>query len=303
MSIQTTTTESVEFIIVGQDQGTGYTLWDIAPAPTNPGRRAAVLEELGVDAMDAFGSVHTEWAATPRAAVNRLLAAMRDQSGLDDYDLTADSQTENLGPEEPTPATAGEALRRALKAAGIDTDVDGEVADTWAIVDLPCGAEIWITDRITTRIGGLADEHKGWKAEFYSTGSDSSVRTDLYVSEDTDLAADTNAVVNAVFTAVHADHHETPLPLAPQTLDSIAAKVRPHLPDAAFLTLDAADGTLRAVLDENRRTIWYAPASPIGLPDPAISEVERLANLLLDPAGMERIPGHDDTSEITLPRP
>ncbi|MDX3345916.1 magnesium chelatase domain-containing protein [Streptomyces sp. ME02-6987-2C] len=85
-----------EFIIVGQCQGTGYTLWDIAPAPTDPARRAAVLEELTVEAMDTFGSVDTEHGATAREALDRYLAGMRKQSGLDDYGLTADSQTECL---------------------------------------------------------------------------------------------------------------------------------------------------------------------------------------------------------------
>ncbi|MEW2568347.1 magnesium chelatase domain-containing protein [Streptomyces sp. NPDC047070] len=85
-----------EFIIVGQCQGTGYTLWDIAPAPVDPTRRAVALEELGVDAMDAFGSVETVHGATPREAVANFLAQMREQSGLDDYDLTADSRTDTL---------------------------------------------------------------------------------------------------------------------------------------------------------------------------------------------------------------
>ncbi|MFF5968238.1 magnesium chelatase domain-containing protein [Streptomyces collinus] len=85
-----------EFIIVGQCQGTGYTLWDIAPAPTDPARRAAVLEEIGVDAADALGSMNTEHGATAREALANFLADMRRQSGLDDYDLTADSRTERI---------------------------------------------------------------------------------------------------------------------------------------------------------------------------------------------------------------
>ncbi|MFJ6561930.1 hypothetical protein ACIQMV_19130 [Streptomyces sp. NPDC091412] len=96
-----TFTKVCEFIIVGQCQGTGYTLWDIAPAPTNPARRAAVLEEIGVDAADAFGSVSTERGATPREALDKFLADMREQSGLDEYGLTADSQTGSLD-EAPT---------------------------------------------------------------------------------------------------------------------------------------------------------------------------------------------------------
>lgn len=298
MSIQTTTPVR-EFIIVGQDQGTGYTLWDVAPAPTDPARRAAVLEELGVDAMDALGQVSTEWATTPRQAVARLLETLREQTGLDDYGLTPDSRTENLGPEEPTPVIAGDVLRRALKAAGIDGDVHG----TWMIVDLPCGAEIWIADRVTSQIDGAAEDHHGWSACFYSTGADSSVRRDLYSSHSTDLDADTTALVAAVTAAVHATHHETLMRLAPHTLADISAKLRPHLPEAAFLTLDAADGTLRAVLDANRKTLWYAPTSPLGLPEAVIDDIERLADLLLIPEGMRRIAGHDDTCEVALLHP
>ncbi|MEU6928968.1 hypothetical protein AB0A05_07370 [Streptomyces sp. NPDC046374] len=307
MSIQTTTqvpAENREFIIVGQCQGTGYTLWDVAPAPTDPARRGALLEELGVDAMDAFGSVTCEWAATPRGAVNKLLVAQRDRSGLDDYDLTADSQTDNLGPEEAMPATAGDILRQALKAAGIDSDPYGDMEGTWLVVDLPCGAEIWITGRTTTRTGHLADQHTGWLATFYPTGGHASIRTTLVTSENKDLTADTNALVDAVYAAVHAEHHQAPMPLAPQTLADIGGKVRESLPDATFLTIDAHDGTLRAVLDGDRKTLWYAPASPTGLPDTVTAEIEKLADLLLHPeTDRPRIDGHDDTCEITLPRP
>ncbi|WP_030236817.1 hypothetical protein [Streptomyces sp. NRRL S-350] len=76
-----------EFVIVGRD-GAGYTLWDAAPAPTDPVRRARVLEELGVEAMDALGRVDTARGATAREAVDRLLARL----GLalaPDSDLTA----------------------------------------------------------------------------------------------------------------------------------------------------------------------------------------------------------------------
>ncbi|MGA5497727.1 hypothetical protein ACPCSP_25525 [Streptomyces cinereoruber] len=315
MSTNTTTPaglapEAREFIIVGQDQGTGYTLWDIAPAPTDPTRRSVVLEELGVEAMDAFGSVTLEWATTPRAAVNQLLTARRDSSGLDDYGLTPDSRTENLGAEEPLPATASETLRRALAAAGLDSETDGDLHGTWVIVDLPCGAEIWITGTRTHRVGHPATRHHGWTAHFYSTGGDSSVRRELYSSDATDLDADTTALVALVAAEARADHHGTPLPLAPHVLADIAGKVRPHLPGAQFLTIDATDGTLRAVLDADHRTLWYAPASPTGLPDTVADEVARLADLLLyptvngdKPGDRTPLAGHDDTCLITLPRP
>ncbi|CAL9536758.1 hypothetical protein [Streptomyces sp. enrichment culture] len=103
-----TTTPVREFIIVGQCQGTGYTLWDIAPAPTDRARRDAVLEEIGMDAMDAFGSVNTECGATASEALERFLTDMRKQSGLDDYALTDDSQTECL--TEPTLVSAPEVI-------------------------------------------------------------------------------------------------------------------------------------------------------------------------------------------------
>ncbi|MDQ0762016.1 hypothetical protein [Streptomyces canus] len=95
-----TSTPTREFIIVGQERGAGYALWDIAPAPTDPAKRSAVLEELGVDAADAFGDVNTEWGATPREALDNFLAIMREQSGLDDYGLTPDSRTEKLDEQE-----------------------------------------------------------------------------------------------------------------------------------------------------------------------------------------------------------
>jgi hypothetical protein len=116
----TTSSDTREFVIIGQDQGTGFQLWDVAPAPADPDPRAAVMEELGVDAMDAFGDLTTVWGASPRAAVQAFLVEMRERSGLDDYGLTADSQTDCLGPEpepapEPDPAPYGRA--RTLSAA------------------------------------------------------------------------------------------------------------------------------------------------------------------------------------------
>jgi hypothetical protein len=118
----TTETGDIEFVIVGQDQGTGFRLWDVVPAPTDPDRRAALLEEWSVDAMDALGDLTTEWADSPRAAVEQLLVEMRERSGFDDYDLTADSQTECLGaaPEPaptPEPDLAPYGGARAVSAA------------------------------------------------------------------------------------------------------------------------------------------------------------------------------------------
>ncbi|KPI33289.1 hypothetical protein OV450_1377 [Actinobacteria bacterium OV450] len=98
------TTDVREFIIVGQDQGDSYLLWDVAPAPTNPTKRAIVLEELGVDAMDALGSVHTEYAASPRAAVDQLIDRRRETTGIDSYALHPKSDLDNYRPAAPQPA-------------------------------------------------------------------------------------------------------------------------------------------------------------------------------------------------------
>ncbi|WP_228994690.1 magnesium chelatase domain-containing protein [Streptomyces sp. DH8] len=94
-----------EFIIVGQLDTGSYRLWDVAPAPTDPAKRATVLEEITVDAMDAFGSVHTEYATTAREAVDQLLAHLRARYG-DDFALAADSNldayNEDAPPADPT---------------------------------------------------------------------------------------------------------------------------------------------------------------------------------------------------------
>lgn len=131
-----------EFIIVGQCQGTGYTLWDVAPAPTDPARRAAVLEEIGVEAADAFGSVETELGANAREAVANFLSLMRQQSGLDDYDLTDDSQTDRIAEADAVRAhgasttgrvditatvTPGENLFRITGAHPYDTGVQRRI--------------------------------------------------------------------------------------------------------------------------------------------------------------------------------
>lgn len=100
------TTETREFIIVGQERGTSYCLWDVAPAPTDPTKRAMVLEEVGVDAMDAMGSVHTEHATSARAAVDQLITDLREQSGIGSYGLADDSQLDSYNAEAPAqPAT------------------------------------------------------------------------------------------------------------------------------------------------------------------------------------------------------
>lgn len=127
-----TTTATREFIIVGQCQGTGYTLWDIAPAPTDPARRQAALEELGVEAADAFGSVNIISGATARKALDAFLSDMRQQSGLDDYGLTGDSMMENLEAlekaEQPTEVEAPAATPPTVEDARVNAEVLALVA-------------------------------------------------------------------------------------------------------------------------------------------------------------------------------
>ncbi|WP_433856679.1 magnesium chelatase domain-containing protein [Streptomyces kronopolitis] len=111
--------ETREYIIVGQRQGASYTLWDVAPAPADATKRAIALEEIGVEAMDAFGEVTTVWAASARAAVDQHVADLRERSGLDDYGLSANSNMEAYGPAgdvAPVSEPYGEA--EALAAAG-----------------------------------------------------------------------------------------------------------------------------------------------------------------------------------------
>ncbi|SCG59758.1 hypothetical protein [Micromonospora inositola] len=38
--------------------------------------------------------------------------------------------------------------------------------------------------------------------------------------------------------------------------------------------MDVINGELRAVLDRDRRTLWYAPACPTGLDDATVEDVE-----------------------------
>ncbi|MFE0765383.1 magnesium chelatase domain-containing protein [Streptomyces smyrnaeus] len=130
----TETTETREFIIVGQDQGTSFTLWDVAPAPTNAAKRLTALEEIDVDAVDAFGQVHTEWATSARAAVDQLLTKMRDLTGIDDYGLSPDSRMEAYGPAgDATPNDSIYGDAKSASAAGNTA----YVVEAWSTPGLP----------------------------------------------------------------------------------------------------------------------------------------------------------------------
>ncbi|MFF4391462.1 magnesium chelatase domain-containing protein [Streptomyces sp. NPDC001552] len=104
MSVQTITAVR-EFIIIGQDQGDCFQLWDVAPAPADPTKRAIALEELGVDVADALGDLHTEYATSARAAVDQLLGQLRERSGLDSYGLHPGSNLDAYGQGDAEPAS------------------------------------------------------------------------------------------------------------------------------------------------------------------------------------------------------
>lgn len=150
-----TTTETREFIIVGQDQGSSYLLWDVAPAPTDATKRAMALEEIEIDAHDAFGSVHLEHATSARAAVDQLLSALREQSGLDDYPLSPASQLESYQADpdpnaatEPEPYGKAHALS-ATRDAGYQVNASSVPGTATFIVDgLPVRSTTSTRDRV-----------------------------------------------------------------------------------------------------------------------------------------------------------
>lgn len=153
-----TTTETREFIIVGQDQGGSYLLWDVAPAPVDPTKRAMALEEIEIDAHDAFGSVHLEHATGARAAVDQLLSALREQSGLDDYPLSTASQLESYVAEpqpvadEPEPYGQAHALS-ATRDAGYQVEASSVPGTaTFNVEGLPVRSTASTRDRVRAGI-------------------------------------------------------------------------------------------------------------------------------------------------------
>ncbi|MGW6457472.1 magnesium chelatase domain-containing protein [Streptomyces sp. NPDC055078] len=102
------TTETREFIIVGQDTGVSFTLWDVAPAPTDATKRANALEEIGMDVFDAFGDCSTVFATSARAAVDQHVKELAERSGLDDYALSPDSQMESYEADAPAQSATEE---------------------------------------------------------------------------------------------------------------------------------------------------------------------------------------------------
>ncbi|MEU6628431.1 magnesium chelatase domain-containing protein [Streptomyces parvus] len=93
-----------EFVIVGQIRTGSYCLMDVAPTPTDTTARAIALEEIGVDAMDALATVHTETGTTAREAVDKLVARLGARFGDSDFTLSGDSQLGAYNADAPAPA-------------------------------------------------------------------------------------------------------------------------------------------------------------------------------------------------------
>ncbi|GGW17357.1 hypothetical protein GCM10010264_72520 [Streptomyces globisporus] len=108
------TTGHTEFIVAGQDTGSSFNLWDIYPAPTDPTRRAIMLEEAGIDAFDAFGELFTTYAATAQEAVHEVLRERRERAGLDHYALSGGRE---WGPALTSELYGGAGVAAATKDA------------------------------------------------------------------------------------------------------------------------------------------------------------------------------------------
>ncbi|MGY3199740.1 magnesium chelatase domain-containing protein [Streptomyces sp. TE5632] len=91
-----TATQARDFIIIGRLDAASYTLWDIAPAPTDLSRRQRVVEELGVETGDAFGQVDIVQGATATEALDSFLGGLRWASGNPDFALAPNSNTDGL---------------------------------------------------------------------------------------------------------------------------------------------------------------------------------------------------------------
>ncbi|MET8732241.1 magnesium chelatase domain-containing protein [Streptomyces parvus] len=108
------TTGHTEFIVAGHDAGSAFTLWDVWPAPTDPARRAIMLEEAGSDAFDAFGELFTTYGATAQEAVHGVLRDLRERAGLDHYAL---SGSREWGPTLTSELYGGAGVAAATKDA------------------------------------------------------------------------------------------------------------------------------------------------------------------------------------------
>ncbi|MEW1761639.1 magnesium chelatase domain-containing protein [Streptomyces cyaneofuscatus] len=112
--------EQDEFFIVGKDTGSGFTLWDVCPAPVDPARRAIMLEEAGVDVHDAMGELLTERAATAHDAVRQALGAVRERARLAYYSWSGTGSRAASAVPVPQPAAGGPYGQASLRGATKD---------------------------------------------------------------------------------------------------------------------------------------------------------------------------------------
>lgn len=127
-----TAPERPEFIIVGRDHGDSYTLWDIAPAPTDRAKRSRAIEEITVDVMDALGEITLAHGATAREALDTLLGGKR---------LTDDSNASGLQ-QSATASGAAKSGMIAVQAAIIPGPDDFHVTG-WHSYDSTADIRIW----------------------------------------------------------------------------------------------------------------------------------------------------------------
>ncbi|MFF0395183.1 hypothetical protein ACFYSJ_05255 [Streptomyces sp. NPDC005248] len=134
--------------------------------------------------------------------------------------------------------------------------------------------------------------------------------------EDTDESSSmATDPVTAAFSAMFEDAYTEAKQTRQAALAAAAAYaahlIRPHLPTAAALTVDVTNGGLRAVLGSDRKTVWYAPACPVGLADEIVEEVEGLMRdalefgadeKSLESAGWHNPGAYDDTYDLELPQ-
>jgi hypothetical protein len=161
-----TATQTPEFIIVGRRDAASYTLWDIAPAPFDLSRRQEVVEELDVEAADAFGEVDIVQGATAAEALDGFLDGLRQASGNPEYALAPDSNTSNLA---ATAACANGAAKSGtvLAEATVWPGEDSFRIAGWHPYDRTAGARIHgaiASSGLTFPDGAVSvriDDHRG----------------------------------------------------------------------------------------------------------------------------------------------
>ncbi|MEU8672688.1 magnesium chelatase domain-containing protein [Streptomyces anulatus] len=154
-----------EFVVIGRDNGTSFTLWDVCQAPADPIKRAIMLEEAGVDVHDAFGELITRWAVSAHDAVHQVLETLRQRAGLDHYPLSGSSTLAPLTDSVRCPAGTAEPYGRAsVQAATKDA---GFRVKASALPGLPSFHVRGLPDRCTAETrdrvrAGVINSNRHW---------------------------------------------------------------------------------------------------------------------------------------------